>query len=146
MDASELLRAEPFFGPVIYAAYTTVILYIGFTLLISIISIAHDEVRKKPVKSTNLVKLASYVVGKERATAWMSSFNEGDHRRMLVSQDGHDHEEAGEESRHGDGTPSTHALMQELADIKAELRRMSAAPAETEGISGTAARRHQVYG
>eukprot|EP00658_Telonema_sp_P-2_P020715 TRINITY_DN1820_c0_g1_i6.p1 TRINITY_DN1820_c0_g1~~TRINITY_DN1820_c0_g1_i6.p1 ORF type:complete len:582 (+),score=130.82 TRINITY_DN1820_c0_g1_i6:125-1870(+) len=45
MDGEEILRAQPYFGPVIFVMFYTMVLFVGFTILISIISNAYDTVK-----------------------------------------------------------------------------------------------------
>eukprot|EP00656_Telonema_subtile_P016007 TRINITY_DN18431_c0_g1_i2.p1 TRINITY_DN18431_c0_g1~~TRINITY_DN18431_c0_g1_i2.p1 ORF type:complete len:538 (-),score=138.88 TRINITY_DN18431_c0_g1_i2:114-1727(-) len=45
MDVDALVAASPLYGPLIYSAYITAVLFMAFTLLIGMISSAHDAVK-----------------------------------------------------------------------------------------------------
>jgi len=56
MESTPITQTAPNLGPIMYALYLTIVVFVGFTILISIITDRYEEVKEVPVKAGFFVR------------------------------------------------------------------------------------------
>jgi len=115
MDYDDIYFNEPVMGPFLYMFYLTAVLFVGFTILIAVISAGYDRACAMPVRDGMVTAGAGYLLMKQGKNT--DNIMEKTDEELIAAMTGNDEEEEEDEE-------DERAAADELVKLKSSINQM----------------------